>query len=57
MLLRALIGIHCENHTEQIHVLCGQNTGKTHTYCLALYVNVQMNSDTIYYVTRVTVLA
>jgi hypothetical protein len=45
MLLRALIGIYFEDHAEQTHTLCGQNTGETDTYRLALNVNVRMDSE------------
>jgi hypothetical protein len=45
MLLTTLIGIYCENHAEQIHTLCEQNTGETYTYHLAFNVNVRMDSE------------
>jgi len=45
MLLTALIGLYYENHAEQIHTLCEQNTGETYTYHLAFNVNVRTNSE------------
>jgi hypothetical protein len=45
MVLRELIGIYCENHTEHIHKLCAQNAGGTYTHHLALNVNVRINTE------------